>query len=373
MLHIALRSLVHDRARLAAALAGVAFAGLLATVQSALYAGFLYTTSSIITRMGGDVWVTAAGVHVLDNVEPLSAGSRAVVEEHACVARVRPLVLAFSWVRTSHGSRENVRVVGTELREPFVPWEMARGLPTNLDEPMRVAVDELDLKRLGLDGDPIGQRLAIHNERAYVAAVTRKARSFTLLPFIFARVDIARRFTSLSDGQVSAWVVDLRDPRCTADVVQAIERHPELRARSMNELRGETQRFWIESSGAGAILGFSAIMGLIVGGVIVGQTLYSAVRDHEPELATLRAIGASPWRVAGFVAWQALFLTAIGGALGVVSALVLGALAARGGVEMIFTGIVLPKSILMLLLMAIGASAMSVRRVLRIEPARVFR
>jgi putative ABC transport system permease protein len=370
---IALRSLTHDRSRFLAALAGVAFAGLLATVQNALYEGFLYTTSSVITRMGGDVWVTARGVRVLDNVEPLSAGTRAVVAEHACVTRVRPLIVAFSWLRTADGSRETVRVVGTDRGEPYVPWELARGLPSDLEAPMRVAVDELDLARIGVTGDPIGHALAIMNQRAYIGAVTRRARSFTLLPFVFARIDDARRLTRLSDGQVSAWVVDLRDPGCAEDVVRTIEQNPELRGWPMVQLRKETQRFWIESSGAGAILAFSALMGLMVGGVIVGQTLYSAVRDHEPELATLRAIGASPWKVTGFVAWQALVLTAVGGALGTAAALGLGTLAQRGGVEMIFSGAVLIKSVAVLVAMACAASAMSLRHVLRIEPARVFR
>src|SRR5262249_8694554 len=153
---------------------------------------------------------------------------------------------AFSWMRTADGSRETVRIVGTELQEPYVPWEMARGLPTSLDAPMRVAIDELELTRLGITGDPIGTALAIHTERAYVAAVTRRARSFTLLPFVFAKVDDARRLTAMSDGQVSSWVVDLRDTRCAADVVATIERHPELRARTMDQIRSETQRFWIE-------------------------------------------------------------------------------------------------------------------------------
>ncbi|HVH48149.1 MAG TPA: ABC transporter permease [Labilithrix sp.] len=373
MLRIAVRSLIHDRSRLLAALAGVAFAGLLTAVQSGLYEGFLYTTSSIVTRMGGDVWVTAKGVRVIDNMEPLSAGTRSTVLQHSCTVRARPLVLAFSWVRTREGSRENVRIVGTENGEPYMPWELARGLPTDLAAPMRVAVDELDLKRLGIHDGPIGDSLAIMNKRAYIGAVSRRARSFTLLPFIFASVDDARRMTQFSDGEVSAWVVDLRDPACASDVVRMIERNPELRAWRADELRVETQRFWMESSGAGAILGFSALMGLLVGGVIVGQTLYSAVRDHEPELATLRAIGASPWRVARFVGWQALFLTVVGGAAGIVAALGLGVLAARGGMEMIFSPAVILKSVLVLIGMASFASALSVRRVLAMEPAKVFR
>jgi putative ABC transport system permease protein len=356
-----------------AALLGVGFAAVLATVQSGLYEGFLYTTSNIITRMGGDVWITAAGVRVFDNVEPLSAGSRAHAAEHDCVKKVRPLVLGFSWLRTPNGSRETVRVVGTEGGAPYMPWDLARGLPSDLDGPMRVAVDELDLKRLGINGNPIGATLALMNQRAYVAAVARRARSFTLLPYVFARIENARMMTKLSDGQVTAWVVDLKDPACTNEVIATIQKHPELRAWSTRELREETQNFWLVSSGAGAILAFSALMGLLVGGVIVGQTLYAAVRDHEPELATLRAIGAAPWEVAGFVAVQASVLTCVGGFIGILAALGIGELAKKGGMEMTLSETVLIKSVLVLVVMAIVASIFSIRRAMSIDPARVFR
>ncbi len=375
MLLIAWKSLVHDRSRFLAALVGVAFAAVLATVQGGLYEGFLYTTSSVITQLEGDIWVTAQGVKVLDNVEPLSAGSRSIVAEHGCVARVRPLVLGFSWLRTKDGSRETVRVVGTEGGEPFMPWNMAQGfgLPSDLDGPMRVAVDELDLKRLGIDGPPIGASLALMNQRAYVAAVARRARSFTLLPFVFARVDNARRMTSLSDGQVTAWILDLKSPSCTKDVLATIARHPQLRGWTTAELRSETQHFWLVMSGAGAILAFSALMGLLVGGVTVGQTLYAAVRDHEVELATLRALGASPWEIASFVAVQASVLTLLGGLIGVLSAMGIADLAQRGGLEIIVSPQVVWESALVLVCMALVASIVSVRRALAIDPARVFR
>lgn len=373
MLPIAWKSLVHDRSRFLAALVGVAFASVLATVQGGLYEGFLYTTSSVITQLGGDIWVTAQGVKVLDNVEPLSAGSRAIVAEHECVQKVRPLVLGFSWLRTQDGSRETVRVVGTEGGEPFMPWHMAEGLPSDLDGPMRVAVDELDLKRLGITGPPIGASLALMNQRAYVAAIARRARSFTLLPFVFARVDNARRMTALSDGQVTAWILDLKSDRCTGDVLATIARHPELRGVTTATLRSETQHFWLVMSGAGAILAFSALMGLLVGGVTVGQTLYAAVRDHEVELATLRALGASPCEIASFVAIQASVLTLLGGAAGMLSAMAIADVAQKGGLEIIVSSEVAAKSTLVLLGMALVASIVSVRRALTIDPARVFR
>lgn len=373
MFTVAWKSLIHDRSRFLAALVGVAFAAVLATVQGGLYEGFLYTTSSVITQLEGEVWVTARGVKVLDNVEPLSAGSRAIVAEHDCVKRARPLILGFSWLRTPDGSRETVRVVGTEGGVPFMPWNMARGLPSDLDGPMRVAVDELDLPRLGITGPPIGASLALMNQRAYVSAVARRARSFTLLPFVFARVDDARRLTHLSDGQVTAWILDLKHRSCTSDVLQTIARHPELKGWTTEGLRSATQHFWLVMSGAGAILAFSALMGLLVGGVTVGQTLYAAVRDHEAELATLRALGAAPWEIASFVAIQASVLTLVGGVIGVLSAVGLGDAAQRGGLEIIVSETVVVKSAVVLVCMAVAASVVSVRRALAIDPARVFR
>ena len=67
-------------------------------------------------------------------------------------------------------------------------------------------------------------------------------------------------------------------------------------------------------SGAGAALAFSALFSLVIGIVIVGQTLYSITREHLKELATLKAMGASRGELVGFVSWQASFLALVGGA-----------------------------------------------------------
>jgi hypothetical protein len=58
---IALKSLLHDRGKAGAALAGVAFATTLLLVQSGVYLGFLETSAGLISRVGGDVWVMARG------------------------------------------------------------------------------------------------------------------------------------------------------------------------------------------------------------------------------------------------------------------------------------------------------------------------
>ena len=59
------------------------------------------------------------------------------------------------------------------------------------------------------------------------------------------------------------------------------------------EFRNRSVDYWLFETGAGAALIAGAALGMIVGVVIVAQTLYSSTKDHLNEFATLRALGAS--------------------------------------------------------------------------------
>lgn len=374
MLRIALQSLAHDRGKLVASIAGVAFAATLVFAQVGLYAGFLQSSSAVIRHVGGDVWVMARGTVVVDNGERLSAGSREIAAAHPCVERVRGLVLSFQALRKPNGSLEAVQIVGFEPSpKRVVPWAMARGLPQDLHAPMRVAVDRLDVEKLAIDGDPIGAELGIGRESVRVAAVTDGIRAFTLAPYVFAELDTARRLALLGADQAFYWVLDLARPECASDVVAAVDRHPDLVARRTDDFREMTETYWVAGSGAGAALGFSALLGLVVGVVIVGQTLYAVTKEHMRELATLKAIGASPAEIVSFVAWQAAFLALVGGGLGLGMAFGVRDLAVDAGLTIVLSGPVLGVGCGAVLMMCAVASLWSVRAVLALEAAEVFR
>ena len=55
-----------------------------------------------------------------------------------------------------------------------------------------------------------------------------------------------------------------------------------------------------------------ALLGIIVGTVIVAQTLYSSTKDHLTEFATLRAIGSSSRYIHKVIICQALLSAVIG-------------------------------------------------------------
>ena len=375
MLRIGLLSLVHERGKLVAAVAGVAFAAMLVLAQTGIYVGFKRTASAVISHVGGDLWVMARGTEVLDNSEPLAAGSR-MLAEVPCVRRVRGLVFAWTTMRKPSGALESVQVVGYDPlpgdAPAVLPWSLARGVPADLHGPMRVSVDALDLTRLEIRGDPIGAWLDI-GPGAHVGAVTYGIRAFTLAPYLFAEASTAQRLTGMAADQYSYWIVDLEEAACADAVARAIERHPELVARRRAAFQESTETYWVDGSGAGGALGFSAVLGLVVGIVVVGQTLYSMTKEHLKELATLKAMGATDGELVGFVAAQAVLVAGAGGTVGIGAAFGVRALVETAGLQLVLSPGVLALGVTSILVICIVACAFALRRVLTVDPAEVFK
>lgn len=374
MFEVALRSLIHDRGKLIGSLAGVAFATTLLLVQIGVFVGLVSTASQLIRHAGGDVWVMSRGTEVLDNGELLSAGSRARVAQQPCVSRVRGVIFAVAPLRKRSGALDYVQIVGVEDTGPeVIPWSLTHGLVRDLEAPARVAVDAHDLGKLQVRGDALAAELEVANQVVYIAGLTHGIRSFALYPYLFTHIDNARRLANASEGQAQYWVADLADPSCAPKLIAALSSEPDLDARTARDFAQLSESYWVLGSGAGAALAFSALFSLVIGIVIVGQTLYSITREHLKELATLKAMGASRGELVGFVSWQASFLALVGGACGLVMAFALqGALSSEGIAVALTPGVLLLSGAAVLSMCAL-ASVPSTRKVLSVEAAEVFR
>ena len=372
MRRVALLSLLHDKGKLAAAVAGVAFAGMLVLTQSGIYQGFRVTSSTLIEHVGGDLWITGRGCPVLDNGEPLSAGVRMLARSNPGVARVRPLVFSFMHARKRGGGVEYVQVVGTDATPGrLVPWTFESGLPGDI-QGSRVALDRSDLRKLELPERPLGAALEVGDETLTVAAVTEGIHGFTLSPYIFTEATTARRVLGMTEEQATYWIVDLADPSAAAEVKRRVEEHPELTVWTRAEFARATEDYWVNGSGAGTALAVSALLGVIVGIVIVSQTLYTLTTEHLRELATFKAIGATGAELASFVTVQAGFLALVGGGLGVVLAFLGKGVVSGAGLTVVLSPGVLALGVGTIVGICAVASVGSVRAVLRVEAARVF-
>ncbi len=371
MHRIALRTLLHHRARLVAAWAGVTFAAALMTIQIGVYEGLRQRASVLVRRVGGDVWIMAKGTKMVDDSEPLAPAAASMARGDACVKRVRPVIVAWLPYRTASGARHTLQLVGAERGEPLLPWSVADGFPGDLREPGTVAIDDGDVDRFELRAPLVGSRLEIAGQSLRVAVVTHGARNVSLIPMAFADIDTARALAGASEG-ATYWVVDLARTSCAPTLITSIGATRELEAMSARDFAAATEAHVVSESGAGGALAFVALLGLVVGVIIVGQTQFSLVREHVRELGMLRAVGASRREIGAFVAWQSAFVGILGGASGIGLALLAERELSARSVEVVCGAPAIAIGALAVLVMCGVASAISVASVLRIDVAKVL-
>src|SRR5207244_3765776 len=114
---------------------------------------------------------------------------------------------------------------------------------------------------------------------------------------------------------------------------------------------------WLTKTKAGIALGYSALLGLLVGAVVTSQTLYAAVAASLREYAILQALGIPRWRMAAAVVAQSFWarIADFAGAKVVLGPELLGAVA------------------VITLVMALASGLAALRSLRLIEPANLLR
>src|SRR3984893_1998865 len=143
--------------------------------------------------------------------------------------------------------------------------------------------------------------------------VTKGIRAFTTTPYVFTSLDQARAYVGIPPNKATYFLVRLA-PNADVESVRSRLREilSEAEVLTPGEFRSRSRSFWLFGTGAGAALFAGALLGMIVGTVIVAQTLYSSTKDHINEFATLRAIGSSGTYIHKVIVFQALLSAVIG-------------------------------------------------------------
>src|SRR5262249_21274482 len=157
----------------------------------------------------------------------------------------------------------------------------------------------------------------------------------------------------------------------TADITRATG----LKAMTGGQFGWATMTYFIRNTGIPVNFGITVTIALLVGTVVAGQTFYIFTIENLKQFGALKAIGITNLRIVGMILLQALIVGVVGYALGMGMAASFFAIT----VNMIATrGIVLLPEVMagtavVVLFIVIVASLMSIRKVLVLEPAAVFR
>jgi putative ABC transport system permease protein len=369
---LAWRNLSYDRLRFAVTIAGVAFAIFLMVFQGSLLAGFVRVSSSVIDATDADLWITARGVPCFDFPAPLPSRFRELSMNVTGVNSVERIAAGItSWQKPS-GVRQTIIIIGADpgagsaFPLPYLNGKADSVLPET------VLVDKSNLDALGLTNMPAD--VEIGGSRARVVGTVNGFGSFIGSPYVFTGYNDAVQYLDFGPEETTFLLVRV----APGNNVQLVQQHlkarlPEADIWTRAEFSRRARLYWVIKTGAGGALLTAALLGSIVGAVIVSQTIYATTMESLEEFATLKAMGASRWYIRRVVLIQALVSSVIGCVIGLVVTFP-SVKVVQASIPWVYTPWWLPAGmILVSLLMCSLASTVSIRKAIRVEPGRVFR
>src|SRR5262245_15628792 len=373
MASLALRNLLHDKVRLVVTLTGIVFSVVLSAVQLGLFVGFKTATSDLIHKSGADIWVKSRGVTHLESGVAFPEAWRYRILAEPGVAAAEKYIANFGGWKRPDGAEEGIMIIGVEPTATMGrPWNLVAGRAEDLEQPDAVIVDELYLKKLGIRG--VGDTVEIRGHRARVVGLTHGIRTFTTAPTVFTSFKNAVDFMGMKPNQTLYVLVRAAegvDPRELA--ARLDERLSGAQALLSSEWRSAQESYWMFGTGAGITVLIAAGLGMLVGIVVVAQTIYAATVDHLKEYGTLKAIGAANRYIYRVITQQALVNAIAGYGIGIAVALAVARASLAGT-----TAILIPWTLVLTLAFATAAmcllaSVVSINKATRIDPAMVFR
>jgi len=319
---LAWRNLAHDHVRFIVTLVGIVFSVVLMAVQWGMLLGFAETAAALVTHAGADLWIVARGTSNVDQSVNIPERYRFKALSIAGVTAVDKLIVHFAVWRRPDGRAEPVIIVGFDLDSGAGgPWNVVAGSVEDLHLPDTIMIDRVYAAKLGVD--TLGHTVEIEGRRARVVGFTNGIRAFTQSPYVFTSYKNSLKysgsqFSGLVEGRTHYLLVRAAPAADLAEIRDGLQAAlPATDIRSAAEFADMTTRYWLLTTGAGAALVLGAVLGIVVGVIIVAQTLYAATVERQSEFAVLRAMGASNAYLNSIVLKQALTSGTIGYLMGI--------------------------------------------------------
>ena len=370
---LAERNLFHDRVRLVVTLTGVVFAVVLIVVQLGLYVGFARTTTALVDQSRADLWVVAKNVPYIEQGIPFSERKLYTVRATPGVAEAQNYIVRFSRWKRADGQEEAIQIVGVNPESTMgQAWNVVAGSRENLRVDDSVIVDRIYFPKLGVS--ELGESAEILGHRARVVGLTRGIRTFTTSPYVFTNYRDALDYANLRDDQ-TMFILIKAQPGVN---VEGLRRSLQARLEGVDVLTRQqfsdmTRHYWMFTTGAGMAVLMGAALGLLVGVVVVAQTIYSSTMDHLREFGTLKAIGATNSYIYKVIMKQAIIAAALGYALGIALSLLVVRESGKGGANIVVTWELGAGMLGVTVVMCIASALVSINKVTKIDPAMVFK
>ena len=316
MWSIALQTLVADRGKLLTALVGVVFSIVLVNVQGGLFMGFIRKAGLLVDHGEADVWVGHKQMHNVDFPRDIPRRWVHRIRTVPGVERAEPYLIGFSEMTLPSGGFEGVVVVGVDRASLLGgAWNVTQGRPDSILQTDGIIVDECEARKL--EYPEMGDLREVGGRRARVVGFSRGIMGFLVAPYVFTTYERAAAYLNKRPDRCSYFLLQLQPGADAEEVCAAIRRRvPEADVLPRDQYSRTSINFWMTRTGLGISFGAATLLGLLVGMVMVAQTLYALVLDRLGEFGTLKAIGATEAQVHCILLVQALVMAIVGSIIG---------------------------------------------------------
>ena len=378
MSFVALRMLTGDRAKYFGLVFALAFCTFLLENQTTIFAGILRRTASqILDVTDAEVWVMDPKTEYWEQTKALKDTDLTRVRGVPGVQWAVRLFKGNPVARTLDGKFAVSFLVGLDdATLAGAPRKMLLGSWERLREPDSVIIDKAGYVLLFPDQPlALGRTLEMNDHRVTIVGISDASAPFASLPVMHARYSEAVNFLGRERTQLSFIIARPAPGLSPEELTARIAARTGLRARTTQEFMWDCIRYYLRNTGIPVNFGMTIAVALVVGTVVAGQTFYLFTVENLKQFGALKAIGVTNARLAGMILLQAGSTAALGFAIGTgmqatFTEIFLRRLATRG-IVLIWQSVALTG--VCILFVVIVASILSIRRVMVLEPAAVFR
>jgi len=375
---IALKMLTGDRAKYLGLIFTIAFCTFLLENQTSIFAGILKRTGSQIADVtDADIWVMDPKTEYFEQTKALKDTDLTRVRGVDGVQWAVKLFKGSPVARTSDGKFAVSFCLGLDdATLTGAPRKILLGSWQRLREPDSVVIDKAGYVLL-FPGEPLelGRTLELNDHKVTIVGISDPPAPFLSFPVMHTRYSEAVNFVGRERTQLSYVLVKPQPGVNAEELCKRIEAQTGLRARTSEQFQWDCIGYYLKNTGIPVNFGITITIAVIVGVVVAGQTFYLFTVENLKQFGAIKAIGVTNWQLIGMILLQAFTVGLIGFSLGTGMAgqffdFFSQKIPTRGLV-LLWQSVALTGATIVFVM--IFASILSLRRVLVLEPAVVFR
>jgi len=373
MIKIAWLFIKYDKPKSIGALAGTIMSVFLIGQQCGIFIFLINAMSSIVRNNSEYVWVVdnkTTNVNALMLLDTRVGNELSSIEG---VDKVYPLVLVAGAAKFEDGTSAGITLIGVQAPD-FAggPWNLSVGKKDVMVQDNAIITDYFDRKALG--GLELNQYFEVNGKKVFNAGLTKGVRAFGGGVYTFTTIERARYLGNVSVKKASAFLVKVKNKEEELKVINRINRNINgVKAWNSYDFTKSTIITVLKSSGIAISFGTLILFALIVGFIIIGLTLYSSTIDRIKDYGTLKAMGATNRYISNLIITQALIFGIVGYAIGTLLVEGFRNGLAKAGTFFDYPFWLRVVFFVVIILIALLGSSFAIRRIVKLEPAQVFR